>query len=763
MTFDIYRSSVTGVSNNTRYPVYVRVENAEDLKKVVLYDHVCAEFRDSIRGNDNFVRSNVLPMDCDNDHSENPDEWITPEKLESIFAGISYAVVFSRNNMKAKEGKSPRPRFHVYFAIDECTESVRYTALKRELQKAYPFFDSNALDASRFLYGVKEPQVIWNEGFVYIDEDLKIETEAEEEEKLDAEAAKFAALGETIPEGQRNSTLLRSAERLLKRYGNDDETFQLFLEESDRCEPPLEMKEINSIWRSAVRFYETRILTDPNYVPPESYNRERGTEDLLKPEDYSDMAEAKIFADDVRGDILFTDNTDYLVYNGNVWEEDKHKAFRVLESFTSEQLDEAIKLVGKAMKKLETMGVKVTDSKKKGFLDSLTDEQLDAYREYLDAKAYHTYIMKSRNGGSAKSVFGMAKSFLNRSISELDTDEFLLNTPGMTYDLREGLSGGREPQSEDLITRITACPAGDDGKELWEETLNTIFCCDSELIEYVHQIVGLAAIGKVYQEALIIAYGSGSNGKSTFWNTIASILGNYSCTISADSLTPNCKRNVKPEMAELKGRRLAIASELEDGVRLSTSLVKQLCSTDEISAEKKFQAPFKFTPSHTLVLYTNFLPHVRANDEGTWRRLIVIPFNAVLKGSSDKKNYTDYLCRNAGPAIMKWIIEGAQAVIRKEFRIEQPQCVRDASLKYKEDSDWLSSFLEECCIEGSHYTEKSGDLYTEYRSRSIREGDDVRSKGDFYQALENAGFKRKRNAGGVTVFGLKLKGDFLNE
>ena len=160
-------------------------------------------------------------------------------------------------------------------------------------------------------------------------------------------------------------------------------------------------------------------------------------------------------------------------------------------------------------------------------------------------------------------------------------------------------------------------------------------------------ICGLCLIGKVYTEAMIIAYGDGRNGKSTFWNVIYKVLGSYSGNISADALTVNCKRNVKPEMAELKGKRLIIAAELQEGMRLNTSVVKQLCSTDPIFAEKKFKAPFSFEPSHTLVLYTNHLPKVAASDDGTWRRLIVIPFHAKIQGQNDKKNYTQYLDRKS--------------------------------------------------------------------------------------------------------------------
>lgn len=101
---------------------------------------------------------------------------------------------------------------------------------------------------------------------------------------------------------------------------------------------------------------------------------------------------------------------------------------------------------------------------------------------------------------------------------------------------------------------------------------------------------------KVYEEALIIAYGEGRNGKSTFWNTVSKVLGTYAGTISADTMTANCRRNVKPEIAELKGKRLAIAAELEEGMLLSTSVLKQVCSTDVVRGEKKFKDPFDYTP-----------------------------------------------------------------------------------------------------------------------------------------------------------------------
>ena len=234
-------------------------------------------------------------------------------------------------------------------------------------------------------------------------------------------------------------------------------------------------------------------------------------------------------------------------------------------------------------------------------------------------------------------------------------------------------------------------------------------------------------------------------------------MGSYAGQMSADTLTVGVKRNVKPEMAELKGKRLVIAAELEEGMRLNTSMIKQLCSTDEIFAEKKYKDPFRFIPSHTLVLYTNHLPKVGASDDGTWRRLIVIPFNAKIEGSSDIKNYTDYLVKNCGEYVLQWIIEGAEQVIANGFDIPLPACVKAAIRSYRDNNDWLNNFLTECCEVNTGYWEKSGCLYQEYREYCVSNGEWTRSTTDFYAALDQAGYAKVKRQSGMYIHGLKLK------
>lgn len=97
--------------------------------------------------------------------------------------------------------------------------------------------------------------------------------------------------GATIPEGSRNATMSRFAGKVIKKYGDGDTAYQAFLEEADKCDPPLDAAELATIWHSAQRFY-ARVQQQEGYVAPELYN----DPSCYKPEDYSDVGQAEVLA-----------------------------------------------------------------------------------------------------------------------------------------------------------------------------------------------------------------------------------------------------------------------------------------------------------------------------------------------------------------------------------------------------------------------------------------------------------------------------------
>lgn len=750
----LYYADCAGVPGNCSYPHEAVIEDTVSLRRAVSRDYVCVAYKNSYRANANFRTTNCLGMDCDNDHSDNPEDWITPEHVRRAFPDTTFAVHFSRNNMKEKRGKAPRPKFHVLFLIDEITDPDEYSDLKKRVSAVFPYFDTRALDAARFFYGTEAPQAEFCAGSITLNECLELYYPEAAEETF---WALDSAHAPTIPEGRRNSTLSHFAGRVLKRYGDTEEAYAAFMERAAKCAPPLEDAELKTIWRSAQGFYQ-RISQEDDYVPPEEWNPEKSGF-RYAPDDCTDVGQARLLGRFFSHELRYSPATDFIRYDGACWQETKPGARAVAHALTDLQLEEAESAVADAMKRMAENGAQhllIGSSRKKA--ESMMNEgQAEAFHAFLEAEAYRAYALKRRESKNITAALKEAQPVLEIEPGVLDRDWYLLCTPDATYDLRKGLDGAREHRAEDFITRMTASAPGDRGEDIWRDALNTFFCGDQALIEYVQRVAGIVCVGQVFLEAMIIAYGDGRNGKSTFWNTLSRVMGSYSGNISADSLTMNCKRNVKPEMAETKGKRLLIAAELEEGTRLNTSIVKQLCSTDSIFAEKKYKDPFSFTPSHTLVLYTNHLPRVGAKDTGIWRRLIVIPFKAKIEGKSDIKNYTEYLCENAGEAVMKWMIEGARQAIELGFKLPFPRCVSDAIEAYKAENDWLGHFLCECCDVADGGTARSGELYSTYRAFSSASGEYVRSTTDFYAALEAEGFTRQRTRTGNIINGLQLK------
>ena len=75
----IYTANCRDNPLNTCYPDKHIITSADELKAAACYDQVFAEYRNSHRAIDDFLNSDCLPFDCDNDHSDDPEEWKTPE------------------------------------------------------------------------------------------------------------------------------------------------------------------------------------------------------------------------------------------------------------------------------------------------------------------------------------------------------------------------------------------------------------------------------------------------------------------------------------------------------------------------------------------------------------------------------------------------------------------------------------------------------------------------------------------------------------
>ena len=224
---------------NSDYLNPVDIDSLDAFKGICTHDYVCASYKDNHRCKENFLSATCIPFDIDNDHSDKQEDWLDIKDVSNFFYGVPFLVQYSRNHMKQKGSKSPRPRFHVIFPIDEITNEEEYRNLKVRIHSLFPYVDVQALDSARFFYGTTTPEVD------YVDGDRNLTDFLKELDEADA----FASLddGSTIPEGSRNSTMHKHAVKVLKRYGLSEEAKEQYRLEAGKCTPTLEKDELNTI------------------------------------------------------------------------------------------------------------------------------------------------------------------------------------------------------------------------------------------------------------------------------------------------------------------------------------------------------------------------------------------------------------------------------------------------------------------------------------------------------------------------------------
>lgn len=180
----LYYNTVREKANNTLYPRCKTISSFDDLKEVVSHDHVCAQYKDNRRKKDNFIQIDCTMLDIDNTDSDDESKWITPADIAKAFKNVSFFIVYSRNHMKSKGGRKPRPKFHVYFQHEIISDLKEYENLKNNVCNYFPSFDDNAKDAARFFFGVESPQIEYFDGNITLTDFMGRRSICSAEEKL---------------------------------------------------------------------------------------------------------------------------------------------------------------------------------------------------------------------------------------------------------------------------------------------------------------------------------------------------------------------------------------------------------------------------------------------------------------------------------------------------------------------------------------------------------------------------------------------------
>ena len=309
---------------------------------------------------------------------------------------------------------------------------------------------------------------------------------------------------------------------------------------------------------------------------------------------------------------------------------------------------------------------------------------------------------------------------------------------------------------EDMITKLvpveynpqSTCP-------LWLEFLDRVMAGNWPLIDFLARAVGYTLTGLTTEQVLFFCYGLGANGKTTFIRTIQGMLGDYAVQATPDLLLARRDGTAGHELARLRGARMVVTSELDDGRRMAESLVKQLTGGDIVVGRHLYSEAFEFKPTFKLWMVANHRPVIRGTDEAIWRRILLIPFEVTIPPAEQDKALPEKLKRES-PGIMNWALQGCLEWQRDG--LNPPPEVFAAVKDYREDMDVLGAFLADCADTTSAFGEVSAkQLRTAYENWCTENGERPLSQKALAPHLAERGFERFRRNDGWWWRGLKLQ------
>lgn len=313
-------------------------------------------------------------------------------------------------------------------------------------------------------------------------------------------------------------------------------------------------------------------------------------------------------------------------------------------------------------------------------------------------------MVKSR--GFTKSITGVLKAMTSIAVSEdisidpadRDSHIYMLNTPKGVVDVRTGTITAHKDSKHMLITRITNANyvKGSKGSN-WSDFLNKIFHSNPEVTAYLQQLAGLGCYGGVDAEIFPVMYGDGANGKSTFVGAISEALGEYSGVADTGMVSERGMKGIQGDIDMNNGKRFISISELKRGVPLSSNIVKNLTTNEPMVAKRLYCDQYLSKPSAIFFLSTNNKPKIPDTDDGTWRRLVFIPFTYIFDASAERNNNYKKDCLDPEiDAILTWVIDGFISYTKRGAKLlDRPKIIDDATSEYKEDEDEILEFMRE--------------------------------------------------------------------
>jgi putative DNA primase/helicase len=194
----------------------------------------------------------------------------------------------------------------------------------------------------------------------------------------------------------------------------------------------------------------------------------------------------------------------------------------------------------------------------------------------------------------------------------------------------------------------------------------------------------------------------------------------------------------------LRGARLVITSETEEGQRLREAKLKRVTQgMGEIKTARKYENPITFPETHKLWLDCNHRPVIRGADDAIWNRIIPIPcIHQVSEAEKDSRLREKLLLERE--AIASWTVAGA--VRWHTEGLGRPEIILRTRKEWREDMDVMGKFIEDCCLEEAESSVEGSALYGAFCEWAKKQGYEHKmTQTSFGTSLVERGFQKDKH------------------
>ena len=366
------------------------------------------------------------------------------------------------------------------------------------------------------------------------------------------------------------------------------------------------------------------------------------------------------------------------------------------------------------------------------------------------------HVRLSENSNTVTGVSRLAHSHCMLEPDVFAAHEFLFNFQNGTLDLRTGSFYAY--RREDYLTMM--CPFNYNPhaeKPIFDVFLDDITQGNEGLKYYLQKILGYGLTANNKEDVWFNCVGAGENGKTTLFDAYVYALGEYATRIDEKTISvvtgPRDGAAPSPDIASLKGKRVAIIAETEEGAKVASSRIKDMASGEQVTARKLHRDNFVFRYTHKLFVYTNNILIVRDNSHGFWRRVRFIPFTYQVTPKKKDIGLISKLQQEA-EGILAWLVEGER--LRQKEGMEPPDAVKKATQDYRESQDLIGQFVREYCITGKDEQVAANIIQSKFKEW-LEDMNLKVSMPAFRRMMEDRGYRRKHTMHGELYTGLRMK------